>query len=138
MTAAPQLPLSNIVNISVATSQTGVNDYNTSNLALFTGDSPNATFPSSQGYQLYLSPAQVALDFGSTSTTYQMAAAVFGQQPNILTGGGCLVVIPFLSPTSGITATTTASSDSLTTVSSTTASRLASRSPGRASRPAPT
>lgn len=89
------LPISNVINISVATAQTGVGQYNTSNLALF---SREAFVPSSfgtLGYKIYLSPNEVASDFGSGSSTYAMALGVFSQQPNILAGGGYLVVIPF-------------------------------------------
>lgn len=47
----------------------------------------------SLGYAAYASPNQVASDFGSSSKTYEMANAVFSQQPNILTGGGQLIII---------------------------------------------
>ncbi len=188
------LPITNVINISVATSQTALNAYNTSNLALFTDDCPqdavlsigfsgtaasgsftlafggnatssiayNATLATitadiiavtgmtnvsvtgsiasglvitqpgvlgpiltctvtanslqtagsvaitvtptvtntgwsggSAGYALYLSATQVGVDFGTNSKTAQMANAVFSQQPNILAGGGQLIVIPF-------------------------------------------
>ena len=65
---------------------------NTSNLALFTDELPAMSF-GSLGYSIYLSPSQVALDFGTSSRTYQMALSVFSQQPNILNGGGQLIVI---------------------------------------------
>jgi hypothetical protein len=42
-----------------------------------------------------LTPTQVGLDFGTASKTYQMASSVFSQSPNILAGGGELIVIPF-------------------------------------------
>jgi hypothetical protein len=188
-----QLALTNVINISVSTAQTGVNAYNTSNLALFADAAPQdasqtiafsgvaasgsfvLTFASgataainwndtadaiqtkinavtgqskitvagsiasklltltqagefgaiplavvssntletvgtvaitvtptttssgwsggSAGYAFYLEPTQVATDFGSSSDVAQMATAVFAQQPNILTGGGQLIVI---------------------------------------------
>jgi hypothetical protein len=47
----------------------------------------------SLGYAAYLSPTQVGLDFGTGSKTFAMANAIFSQQPNILTGGGQLIVI---------------------------------------------
>lgn len=47
------------------------------------------------GYSIYLSPTQVGVDFGTNSKTAQMANSVFSQQPNILAGGGQLIVIPF-------------------------------------------
>ena len=89
-----QLALTNIVTVSVSTSSPGVGSYNTSNLALFTDDAPASGWSgASLGYAAYLTPTQVGLDFGTTSKTYAMANAVFSQQPNILTGGGQLIII---------------------------------------------
>lgn len=88
-----QLSLSNVVTISVSETPTGVSEFNTSNLALFSSDTPSPSF--SSGYKIYLDAADVATDFGTDSTTYAMALAIFSQQPNILLPGGYLVVIPF-------------------------------------------
>lgn len=88
-----QLPITNVVNVSVAAAPVGVNAYNTSNLALFTTETPSPAF--SDGYKIYLEPTEVGDDFGTGSLTYKMALAVFSQPPNILLGGGYLVVIPF-------------------------------------------
>lgn len=91
-----QLALTNVINISVAEAQAGAGEYNTSNLALFTEEPyASATF-GSLGYKIYLEPISVATDFGTGSKTYAQALAVFSQQPNILAGGGYLVVIPFV------------------------------------------
>lgn len=87
------LAITNVINISVATAQTGVGAYNTSNFALFS-DEPFAGSFGSLGYNIYLSPQQVGVDFGTASRTYQMATALFSQQPNILAGGGYLAIIP--------------------------------------------
>lgn len=89
-----QLALTNVVNISVSQAPAGVGAYNTSNLALFTGDTPGGGF-GSDGYKIYLSPQEVGVDFGTSSQTYAMANSVFSQKPNILAGNGYLVVIPF-------------------------------------------
>lgn len=88
-----QLSLSNVINISVSETPTGISLFNTSNLALFTAETPDPVF--SSGYKIYLEPGSVATDFGTDSVTYQMALAIFSQQPNILLPGGYLVVIPF-------------------------------------------
>lgn len=88
-----QLPLSNVINISVTQTPAGVSVFNTSNLALFTTDTPSPIFD--DGFKIYLEPTEVATDFGSSSTTYKMALAIFSQQPNILLPGGYLVIIPF-------------------------------------------
>lgn len=87
-----QLQLTNVIEISVSQAQNGVNAYNTSNLALFTDETPDPVFD--DGFKIYLEPTEVADDFGSSSVTYQMANAIFSQQPNILAGGGYLVIIP--------------------------------------------
>lgn len=92
--AANDLALTNVINISVAETPAGVGAYNTSNVGLFTTDTPDPVF--SVGYKIYLSPQEVGADFGTSSTTFKMANAVFSQQPNILAGNGYLVIIPFL------------------------------------------
>lgn len=89
------LELSNVISISVSAAPAGVGAYNTSNLALFTRATPGNGF-GSDGYKIYKSPSGVATDFGSSSDTAKMANAVFSQKPNILAGGGYLVVVPFL------------------------------------------
>ncbi len=48
------------------------------------------------GYSIYSTPTAVATDFGSSSKTAQMANSIFSQQPNILGGGGQLIVIPLV------------------------------------------
>ena len=87
-----QLAITNIVNISVSQSNLGAGAYSTSNLAIFTDEIPANTF-GTLGYQFYVSPENVAIDFGTSSKTFQMATAVFSQQPNILNGNGQLIII---------------------------------------------
>lgn len=93
--ATQQFPISKIINISVTQTPAGLSLPNTSNLALFTGDTPTPSF--TDGYKIYFSPTEVGTDFGTSSVTYKMAVSVFSQNPNILLPGGYLVVIPFLS-----------------------------------------
>jgi len=45
------------------------------------------------GYAIYADPSSVGTDFGTSSATFLMANAAFSQQPNILAGGGQLIVI---------------------------------------------
>lgn len=91
-----QLALTNVINISIATAQPGVGAYNTSNVAIFSRDAVNLGTFGVLGYKIYTSPGDVATDFGTGSNTFAMANAIFSQQPNILLGGGYLVIIPFL------------------------------------------
>lgn len=88
------LPISNVITISVSTAQLALQEYNTGNVALFTHDSPASSFGSA-GYALYKDPISVATDFGTSSTTAQMATSLFSQQPNILLPGGYLAAITF-------------------------------------------
>ena len=60
---------------------------------MFTAETPEASFGTGD-FKIYLEPTEVETDFGTTSITYRMALAIFSQQPNILAGGGYLVVIP--------------------------------------------
>ena len=93
--AANDLSLSNVVNVSVSAAQAGAGAYSTSNLALFSRDTPGGGF-GALGYKIYVEPGEVATDFGTSSDTYKIANSVFSQQPNILAGNGYLVIIPFL------------------------------------------
>jgi hypothetical protein len=89
------LSITNVINISVSQVQQGLSAFNTSNIAIFTRDVAAMSF-GSLGYQIYLSPQQVGIDFGTSSATYKMAVAAFSQSPNLLSGSGYLVVIPML------------------------------------------
>lgn len=89
-----QLPISNVITISVSETPEGLGEYNTSNLAIFTRETANVSF-GTDGYKIYLEPTEVGTDFGTDSDTYAMALAVFSQRPNILAGGGYLVVIEY-------------------------------------------
>ena len=89
-----QLSIANVINISVSEAPAGLGQFSTSNLALFTTETPLAGFGSGE-FKIYLEPAEVGTDFGTSSITYAMALGVFSQAPNILAGGGYLVVIPY-------------------------------------------
>lgn len=87
------LPLSNVINVNVFFPPSGVAAFNVNNLALFTSDSFLSN-PSSNAFRIYTSAQQVGLDFGTTTETYLQAVAVFSQQPNLLAGGGSLIIFP--------------------------------------------
>lgn len=89
-----ELELTNVITISVSEAESGAGEYNTSNLAIFSRETAAGSF-GTDGYKIYLSPTDVAVDFGTSSETYKMSNAVFSQKPNILAGNGYLVVIPY-------------------------------------------
>lgn len=86
------LSLTNVITVQVSQAPAGLNQYNTSNLALFTDETPDPVF--SDDYKIYKEPVEVGEDFGTDSKTYKMALKVFSQSPNILANGGSLIVIP--------------------------------------------
>lgn len=106
-----QLQLTNVINISVSQAGAGIGEYNTSNLALFTREDPDPSLFGTLGYKIYNNPTDVGTDFGTLSTTFLMANAVFSQKPNILAGGGKLIVIPFLPGNEGLDAAITRTKD---------------------------
>lgn len=90
------LSLTNVINVSVIapTAQLGVP--NMSALAFITQATAPVSWTPGQTYGIYTSPTAVAADWGSNADVTNMAVAVFSQSPNILTGGGYLVIIPRL------------------------------------------
>lgn len=107
------LSLANVMSVSVSQPQLGIGELNTSNLALFTHENPLAG-PFSAGYKLYLSPQDIATDFGSSSITYQMALATFSQNPNILANNGYFAVLPFVPSLINLTFSAVAASGTFT------------------------
>lgn len=87
-----RLSISNIVNISVAQSPAGLQNYRINNLAYFTKEIP--VIAPAGDYAIYKDPDTVATDWGSNSETYAAAVKVFSQTPNILDGGGSFIVCP--------------------------------------------
>lgn len=86
------LEISNIINISVQQSPTGLAALNANNVAMFTDEAPIVV--DYGDYGVYVSSAAVGVDFGTDSEVYAQAVALFSQAPNILNGSGVLIVIP--------------------------------------------
>jgi len=87
-----RLSIANIMRVTILAALRGLADINTSALALFTDDEPVVSGYGT--YRIYLDAAGVLTDFGSSSSTARLAEMIFSQNPNILTGGGYLVIIP--------------------------------------------
>lgn len=103
MTYQYQVPPSYTVSVSISATPSGLADYNTNSIAIFTNDTAKFSEP----YQAYMTPNAVSTDFGTDSLTYAMANALFTPVPNFRSGGGYLYIFPF----KGVNAT----SGSLTT-----------------------
>ncbi len=90
------LPASNVINVTLTSTPSGLSVPNVNSIALITTELPNNL----EAFRVYTNARDVATDYGSDSVTYKMANAVFAQAPNILTGNGRLVVAPMLSAVS--------------------------------------
>ena len=88
---AYQVPLSYTISVSLSSTPSGLADFNTNSIAIFSNETPAF----SESYQAYLSLTAVESDFGSNSLTYKMAQALFTPVPNFRTGGGYLYIFPF-------------------------------------------
>lgn len=86
------LDLANVVRVSILSALRGLANVNTSALAIITDE---AAIPNDYGeFRTYLNADGVAEDFGSNSETFRIATDIFNQTPNVLSGGGFLVIIP--------------------------------------------
>lgn len=88
--------ISNIVNISVASSSRALGEYNVNNLMYITTAAPISVTPWTEAYRVYKDAASVGVDFGTDSAVFKNAAKVFAQKPNILAGGGSLIIAPMV------------------------------------------
>jgi hypothetical protein len=89
-----KLDISNVITVTLLQALRGLSNVNTSALAIITDDVP---IPGDYGTAgIYRDPIGVGEDFGTDSDTYNLSVSIFGQKPNILTGGGYLVIIPRL------------------------------------------
>lgn len=88
------ISVSNFVNVTVATPPTGLTQYAINNLAIFSKETPVNGAITTTNPGIYVSPADVLTDWGSTSEAYAQAVLVFSQSPNILDGDGVLVIYP--------------------------------------------
>ena len=92
------LDINNVIVVTLLSALRGLSDVNTSVLALITSEAPISSSYGTSG--IYKNANGVASDFGSNSATYRLAVDVFSQNPNIISGGGYLVVIPRLASAS--------------------------------------
>lgn len=85
------LSLSNVINVTLMPPVRGLTEFNTANLFLLSYEVPvDEEF--TEGYRVYKSLQEVMEDFDYQSGTVQMATAIFGQTPNILSNGGSLII----------------------------------------------
>lgn len=83
---------SEVVTISVSNPPAGLAPYSINNLLVVTDETP--VVPLTSDYAIYTNPIDVATQWGTGSAVYGAAISVFAQSPNIISGGGKLLVAP--------------------------------------------
>ncbi len=96
MTINSNLPITNVITVTIEETPTGLGVPNVNNLMLFTTETPGNL----EVFGNYFSASQVADNYGTASVTAQMASNVFAQTPNPLTGTGMLTIAPLQSSVS--------------------------------------
>lgn len=91
------IPLSYVVNATAVTATRGLLPLQLGTILILTDDEPVA--PISGDYVLSRTATAIGQSFGTESTTYKMANAIFAQNPNILNADGYVVVAPYLANT---------------------------------------
>ena len=116
------VPLSYTINVSVSTTPSGLGEYNTNSICLFTNESPLSINP----YIWAVNAQDVINEYGSNSLTAKMAQALFTPVPNLRTGNGQVLVFPYggVDATSGTTTTVAISSTIITALKLITAGDL--------------
>lgn len=87
------LDLSNVINVTIVPALSGLALPAINTAALFSADTPAEGWDMDQEFKIYTNPSDVGDDFGTSSNAFKLAAAFFGQQPNVLTTNGYLVII---------------------------------------------
>lgn len=89
-----QLPLSNIINVTILPTPQNLSLPNINTAALFTQEQPS--WINDSAYMIYTTATDVGTDYGTGSNAYKIAIGFFAQQPNPLGSNGYLVAIPRL------------------------------------------
>lgn len=90
MTVNSNLPITNVITVTIEETPAGVGIPNVNNLMVFTTETPINL----ETYGYYLSAQQGIDNYGSNSVTAAMLENIFAQTPNPLSGGGTVIVAP--------------------------------------------
>lgn len=97
------VPLTYTINVSVSTTPTGLGEYNTNTVCLFTNEQPLSVEP----YIWAVNSQDVVNEYGSDSLTAKMAQSLFTPVPNLRTGNGQILVFPYTAANATAGTTTT-------------------------------
>lgn len=106
------VPLSYTINVSVSTAPSGLGEFNTNTICLFTNEQPLSSEP-----YIWAVNAQDGInEYGTNSLTAKMVQAFFTPVPNLRSGNGQVLIFPYTATnaTSGSATTVAISSTVLT------------------------
>lgn len=92
---ANQIPISYVVNVSIAEQPAGLAPKQLSTLLILTDDEPVS--PLSGDYIIARAARTVEQNFGTGKDSTKMAQIIFSQNPNILANSGYVIVAPYTS-----------------------------------------
>lgn len=98
-----QIPLTNTVNVTVTGAPSGLGEYNTNSICLFTNEQPLSVEP----YIWAVNAQDIINEYGSDSKTAKMAIALFTPSQNLRTGNGQVLVFPYTGVDATFATTTT-------------------------------
>ena len=91
------IPLSWVVSATAVAASRGLQPLQLGTILILTDDEPvNAL---SDDYVISRTASSIGQDFGTESTAFKMANAIFAQNPNILNAGGYVIVAPYKAST---------------------------------------
>jgi hypothetical protein len=85
------IALTNTVNISLTNTPTGLSDFATNNICIFTNEVPLSVEP----YIWAVNANDIIQEYGTGTLTANMGTGMFMPAPNLITGKGQVIVYPF-------------------------------------------
>ena len=95
MATAYQIPLSYVINVTQVKPSQGLAPKQTGTILILTDETPANAISGS--YMIARTATAVSSQWGTETETAQQAQMIFAQSPNILVGGGYVIVAPYLS-----------------------------------------
>lgn len=95
MSTAFQIPLNYVINVTAVAPSQGLEPKQIGTILILTDETPANAISGS--YMIARTATAVATQMGTETETAKQAQMIFAQSPNILVGGGYVIVAPYLS-----------------------------------------
>ena len=87
-----EIALTNTINVSLSSAPRGLGEFSTNTILLATNEAPLSAEP----YIWAVNATDIINEYGSTSLTAKMGTALFTPVPNLRTGKGQVLVVPYV------------------------------------------